>query len=513
MIGRIAGVVIPLFSLNSANDLGRGDFGGLTPMADLTLAMGHRLIQFLPLDETAPGELSPYSAMSVAAIDPSYISLGGLSGIGESALNAGRAANRGQQLDPSRHRAAKLKLLGQAFQYFTTNKSASDQAGTEQFARENADWLPDYALFRALKEKYQWSSWHQWPDGLRRREPAALTAAARELAGVIAFYTWLQFVAHHQWRQIREELAQRGVMLGGDMAFSPGHESAEVWTNQDLFDLQRTVGAPPDAFSATGQRWGLPMPDWRRMRDRGYAFIRMRVRRARQMFDLLRIDHVVGLYRTFSFGLSPDAKGEFYPAEQQAQLGHGEEVIGAIKDEAGAMEIVAEDLGDVPPFVRQSLLRFGIPGYKVMRWEKDWNSPHPRFLRPSEYPEVSLATSGTHDTETLLEWWRELPETERREFVETLQLSDLDWHNSQIDYHGIDAILGSLYAAPSRLALVPIQDVFGWDQRINTPGTLGPANWTWRLPFALEQAGNDRAIADRLKALNAIVQRTNRAPA
>ena len=510
MIGRIAAVLIPLFSLNSAHDLGRGDISGMLPMGTLARAMGFRLIQLLPLDETAPGELSPYSAMSVAAIDPSYLALEGLAGIDEAAIAQARTANREAPRDQLRHRATKLNLLDQAFRHFRDHASADDRGRAEQFAHENADWLAEYALFRALKEKHQWVSWHEWPAGLRSREPAALAGATRELAQPIEFYTWLQFIAHCQWIAMRTELANRGVLLGGDMAFSPGHESAEVWTNQELFDLQRTVGAPPDAFSLTGQRWGLPMPNWPLMHERGYRFIRMRVRRARQLYDLLRIDHVVGLYRTFSFGLTGDATGEFYPPDEPAQLVHGEEVISAIVQEAGEMAIIAEDLGKVPPFVRKSLSRFGIPGYKVMRWEKDWEASHPRYLRPSEYGEVSLATSGTHDTEPLVEWWRELPVKERREFVEELQLEGLDWHIVQLGEQDIDAILRSLYGAPSRYAFIPIQDAFGWDARINTPGTLSEMNWTWRLPFELEKALNDPAIVARVKALKTIAVSSSR---
>jgi len=479
-------------------------------MGELARAMGFRLIQLLPLDETAPGELSPYSAMSVAAIDPSYLALEGLPGIDAAALAQARTANRDAPRDLVRHRATKLNLLNLAFRHFRDHASPDDHSHADQFARENADWLPDYALFRALKEKYHWVSWHQWPDGLENRDPTALAEATKALAEPIEFYIWLQFIAHRQWAAMRSELASRGVLLGGDMAFSPGHESAEVWTNQELFDLQRTVGAPPDAFSLTGQRWGLPMPNWPLMHERGYRFIRMRVRRARQLYDLLRIDHVVGLYRTFSFGLAPDSKGAFYPPDEPTQLIHGEEVISAVVQEAGEMAIIAEDLGTVPPFVRQSLSRFGIPGYKVMRWEKDWKSPHPRYLRPSEYSELSLATSGTHDTEPLIEWWRELPVKERREFVESLQLEGLDWHIVQLHEHDIDAILSSLYAAPSRYAFIPVQDAFGWDARINTPGTLSDTNWTWRLPFELEKALDDPAITARAKALKAIAIRTSR---
>jgi len=479
-------------------------------MGGLARSMGFRLIQLLPLDETAPGELSPYSAMSVAAIDPSYLALEGLGGIDDAAVAQARAAIHDESRDLARYRTTKLNLLDLAFQHFRDNASAADRGASDQFAHDNADWLPDYALFRALKEKYHWSPWQEWPQALQRREPAALADSSRELARPIEFYSWLQFIAHRQWVAARAELARHGVLLGGDMAFSPGHESAEVWTNQELFDLQRTVGAPPDAFTPAGQRWGLPMPNWPRMRERGYAFTRMRVRRARQLFDLLRIDHVVGLYRTFSYGLAADSKGEFYPLDEPAQLGHGEEVIGAIMHEAGNMAIIAEDLGTVPPFVRRSLTGFGIPGYKVMRWEKDWNSPHPRYLRPSEYSEISLATTGTHDTEPLAEWWRELPLDERREFVETLQLQGLDWHAKALDERGLDAILTALYGAPSRYAFLPIQDAFGWDERINTPGTLSNANWTWRLPFQLEQAIATPSIAARAKALKAIAVRTGR---
>src|ERR1700722_17032651 len=157
MIGRIAAVVIPLFSLNSAHDLGRGDISGMLPMGDLARAMGFHLIQLLPLDETAPGELSPYSAMSIAAIDPSYLTLAGLPGIDPAALAKAHAANLDQPLDQLEHRAAKLKFLDQAFQHFRAQASSADRTASEQFGRDNFDWLPDYARFRALKEKYHWA--------------------------------------------------------------------------------------------------------------------------------------------------------------------------------------------------------------------------------------------------------------------------------------------------------------------------------------------------------------------
>src|SRR5260370_19156464 len=156
------------------------------------------------------------------------------------------------------------------------------------------------------------------------------------------------------------------------------------------------------------------MPRWDRIRAGGCELIRMRVRRARELYDLLRIDHVVGLFRTYSFGSIPDAPGEFSPALEADQRRQGEEIIRAILEEAGPMAITAEDLGLIPPFVRKSLKALGVPGYKVIRWEKEnWRKVNERFISPAKYPELSIATTGTHDTDTLTMWWNALPREDR----------------------------------------------------------------------------------------------------
>jgi len=311
---------------------------------------------------------------------------------------------------------------------------------------------------------------------------------------------------------VRMELRRRGVMVGGDLAFSPGRESAEVWTHQDRFDLERSVGAPPDGFSATGQHWGLPMPRWDRMRAGGYELIRMRVRRARELYDLLRIDHVVGLFRTYSFGIDPDAPGELSPALEIEQRRQGEEIIRGILEEAGPMAIIAEDLGVIPPFVRKSLTALGVPGYKVIRWEKEnWGKINERFISPAKYPELSVATTGTHDTDTLTTWWSALPEKERRQLCAALDIERaVEIHRGSPEEEALDAILEALYRAPSRLVLVPIQDLFGWGDRINTPGTVVSGNWSWRLPLPLEQMTQDLEMPARLSTLRAIAERTGR---
>ncbi len=512
MLQRIAGVLIPLFSLRTTDDLGRGETRALVPMADFALAMGHRMIQLLPIDETAPGETSPYSAMSVIAIDPLYISVGDLDGIEGADIEAARAAaGPGDPPDAIKLKTARMALLRKSFGHFAAHGNPDDRRAFEEFEHRNRQWLGDYALFRALKEKFCWSGWASWPDGLNRREPAALTAAGREFAQEISTYAWIQFVAHRQWSEVRTELARRGVLLGGDLAFSPARESAEVWANQQMFDLSRTVGAPPDAFSNDGQRWGLPMPNWTRMRADGFSLIRTRIRHARDLFDLLRIDHVVGLFRTYAFGDDAISPGAFDPLNEADQRAQGEEIIRAIKDEAGPLEIFAEDLGVVPPFVRESLKALAVPGYKVMRWEREWNVAGQPFIAPATYSELSVATTGTHDTDAMAEWWREAGADERIQFVTSLKLEGaLDARRKTLDHRAIDAILGALYAAPSRLTIAPIQDLFGWEERINTPGTVDASNWKWRLPFALDRLRKNLAVVQRCAALRAIASRTHR---
>jgi 4-alpha-glucanotransferase len=366
-------------------------------------------------------------------------------------------------------------------------------------------------LFRALKERFRWREWALWPDGLDRHEPAALKLASRELAGESSFYSHIQFVAHRQWEEVRTEIARRGVLLGGDLAFSPGRESAEVWANQELFDLTRTVGAPPDAFSKDGQRWGLPMPDWARMRALDFSLIRARVRHAREIFDLLRIDHVVGLFRTYGFGIDPLAAGAFDPRAEADQRAQGDNILHVIKQDAKDMAIFAEDLGVVPPFVRTSLTAMGIPGYKVMRWEREWKVSGQPFIDPATYAELSVATTGTHDTDTMLEWWRAAGADERRQFVASLRLDGaIDARQNELDDRAVDAIIESLYMARSRIAIAPVQDLFGWRDRINTPGTMNDANWKWRLPFALDSFADNSKVRQRTATLRAIASRTRR---
>jgi len=511
MLTRSAGILIPLFSIRTRDDFGRGEILGLAPMIDFALSMGHRVVQLLPLDETAPADLSPYSAMSVMAIDPMYISISGLPGVGRVVLARAReAVGKARFVPRAIIRREKLALLERAYRATRARGGRDEGAPLDAFIEANAYWLDDYALFRALKERFRWSSWETWSAPIAQRDPAALALARRELAGPIEMYRYWQFIAHRQWAEMRAYAASRGALIGGDLAFSPCRDSAEVWANRDEFDLSRTVGAPPDGFNPKGQRWGLPLPNWTQMRAQGFKLLRARARHASSLYDLLRIDHVIGLYRTYNFGSDPDATGTFTPVNEEDQRSQGEELIRTIRQEVGATELIAEDLGTVPPWVRGSLTRLGVPGYKVMQWERAWGRADEPFLSPATYPELSLATTGTHDTEPLTVWWRAQQIGEREKFVRSLGLEGKVNPRRMLAEAARDAILAVLYAAPSRLVIVPIQDLFGWSARINRPGTISDANWTYRLPLTLERMRRSRAIQSGVARLREIAVNSGR---
>jgi 4-alpha-glucanotransferase len=372
-------------------------------------------------------------------------------------------------------------------------------------------WLDDYALFLSIAEsRGQWA-WRDWPEALRAREAHALDDARRPLARDVLRHQYLQWIAESQWQDARAHARAHGVSLVGDLPFVVGADSPEVWTRLDEFRLDVSAGVPPDAFSPTGQDWGLPVYRWDVIRESGYAWMRQRGRRMACLYDALRVDHAIGVYRTYG---RPVHGGDpfFTPSDEPGQIAQGEAVLRALGD--SGLELIAEDLGVVPDFLRPSLARLGLPGCKVMRWERDWHAPGAPFLNPPEYPSLSAAMTGTHDTEPLVVWWRELPIDERRVLLAIPALAARGF-DAQADWSIAlrDALIVLAIASGSDEVFLPIQDVFGWPDRVNTPGTVGDENWTWRLPWpaeellsrpeALERSGFLRAAsveAGRLRA-------------
>lgn len=514
---RRSGILIPLFSLASSRGWGIGEIPDISSVARWLESAGQRILQLLPINEMPPGETSPYSALSAMAVDPQFIAVHAVEDFDATGGEQALPEVLRQQLDAAREAAAidyravrdlKQKALRRSYAYFRDRELAS---GTRRasaflaFCEDQAWWLDDYALFRALHAGHGERSWFDWPAPLRTRDPRALAEARASLADDLRFRQYMQWVAADQWGSVRDETS--GVQLFGDLPFMVSCDSADVWARQDEFRLDASVGVPPDAFSATGQDWGLPVYRWDVLAARDFDWLRNRARRNADLFDGYRVDHLVGFYRTF-FRPLDGGEPAFVPEAEDAQRALGERVLSVFREPG--TEIIAEDLGVIPDFVRASLTRLDVPGYRVFRWERQWHEPGHPFRDPLEYPPSSVATSGTHDTEPMTVWWESATEDEREAvlaipFFER-RLTDTDRAaalRGQAPARLLrEAMLELLFASGSDLLLLPIQDVFGWRERINQPATVNDGNWTWKLPWPSDRLVEEpeaMAIASTLR--------------
>jgi 4-alpha-glucanotransferase len=503
---RRAGLLVPLFSCPASTSWGIGEIDDLVPAASWLSGAGMRALQLLPINEMAPGQQSPYSAISAMAIDPIFISLPAVKEFdalgGESALSAADRQSldqlrRAPRVEHATVRRLKYACLRSSFDRFVADEweHDSERAGRlRAFVHEQAWWVDDYSLFRAIHARERERPWTEWPQGLRDRDPSAIDRARGELASDILFFQYLQWIADGQWQNARRHTGD--VKLFGDLPFMVDLDSADVWARPYQFRLDVSIGAPPDAFSADGQDWGTPLYRWDVIAQEDFRWLRERARRCADLFDGYRVDHLVGFYRTY--GRPKDGSAAYFtPAEEPQQLALGEKLLDVFRS-AGA-EIVAEDLGTVPDFVRDSLARLRVPGFKVLRWERHWHTDGQPFRRPADYPATSVAVSGTHDTEPMIVWWEQASDEEKRKVSIALD-ADL----TSAPYETVrDALIEALVASGSDLVLLPIQDVFGWRDRINDPAVVADSNWVYRLPWpidGLDEVPEARAAQQRLRA-------------
>jgi 4-alpha-glucanotransferase len=510
---RSAGILIPLSSMPSAESWGIGEFSDVPRVAEWLQRAGLSVLQLLPLNENARDEFSPYSPLTAMALDPQFISLRDVADFaaigGDESLDPAICrrlihARSADRVDYSCVRTVKEYALRRTFERFLDvewRASSPRAQALERYIADESWWIEDYALFRAIRSTERERECRAWPDPLRRADPGALAAARITLEREVLFCQYLQWIAEGQWQAARR--ASRPVSIFGDFPFLVTGDSADVWKRQDEFLLDATVGAPPDAFSETGQDWGLPPCNWEVMAARGDEWIRQRARRMAALYDGYRVDHLVGFYRTYVRPLA--GKPYFLPGNEPAQLAQGERLM-RIFLESGA-HVVVEDLGNVPTFVRESIARLGLPGYRVLRWARDWDSPGEPFQDPASYPPASVAITGTHDTDTLAEWWESTTPEERASLaclpsVMALSGRPPDFTPIKLNSANRDLLLEALYASASDLLILPIQDVFGWRERINEPGTVNDTNWTFRLPWPVDHLDSEpeaRACAERLR--------------
>lgn len=509
---RLSGVVLPLFSIRSRGDWGIGQITDLPRCAAWCRDAGQRLLQVLPPYELAGGETSPYGARTAFGLDPIYVDLDAVPDLDPATIDealgpegkARRAelrASHAVRYDDVR--VLKGKILGVAFQRFFEREWIRNTPRAEElrrFAGAEASWLEDLALYVALRDAHEGHGWSTWSAPERDRDPQALASLRAAHARRILEVKYGQWLALSQWDQARGKMKALGVELMGDLPFVVGHESADVWARSGQFLGGVSLGAPPDAFAPEGQDWGLPPYDFGAMARDDLAWLRARTRHAARLYDRFRLDHVVGYYRMWI--RRPGQPGTFDPGPEHEQHGRGEWVLRAILEAAGASQVIGEDLGVIPDFVRASLSHLGIPGYRVLPWERD----HEHRLRdPRQFPEVSLATWSTHDTAPITQWWHDFQDYERRDFARAAGFDE----GASVEARD-EALLRFLFQSSSSLTLVLAQELLGARDRINTPGTVGPANWTYRLPQTLEDLVAAPAVRVRMARVKALVEGAGR---
>jgi 4-alpha-glucanotransferase len=448
------GINVPIFSLRTDSDSGIGEYLDLLPVIDWVKKAGMNMIQILPINDMG-NDPSPYNALSAYALSPILLKINGLSG-----------ASYSEKIDyPFVH---KLKS--------NIPRIKKTQA-FHDFVSENP-WLFTYARFKALKEKNGNNKSANW---------TILDTTEDE----ISTYLEQQFLCYQQMKQVKDYADLQGVKLIGDIPILISPDSADVWAHPEWFNLNLCAGAPPDQYSQDGQKWGFPLYDWDAMQKTGFSWWRERVKYASNFFHYYRIDHIVGFYRIWAIPIDKEAReGFFDPNDRNFWIGHGDRLLRMIM-EASPMLPIGEDLGTIPDEVRAHMKELNIPGTKVMRWERYWHGDR-SFIKPEDYPELSLTTVSTHDSTPLRLWWKEGGEDVQayaacKGWSPDAPLSDdqiksilKESHQTKSRFH-VNLLQEYFSAVPELRYEKPEQD------RINIPGTLLPDNWTYRLKPTIEE--------------------------
>lgn len=474
MFKRSSGVLAHVTSLPSPH--GVGTMGKAAyDFVDFLAAARQTYWQVLPLGHTGFGD-SPYQCFSAAAGNPYLIDLDLL--VEDGLLTA--AEVRAGDFEASPDEADFEQLADTRWPLFRKAYRRADdalRAKIDAFREENAAWLPDYALFMALKEeKYHNMPVYLWPDkAVRDRKPAALEKAAAELRDEIDFRIFLQYVFFQQWNALHAYANEKGIQIIGDIPIYVSADSSDVWTHPTLFKLKAdrspklVAGVPPDYYSATGQLWGNPVYDWDAHRAENYAWWIWRMKSNMALFDVVRLDHFRGFaaYWEVKAGSENAIKGRW-------RKGPGMELLRAIEQALGPVRLIAEDLGVQTDEVRELLAESGLPGMKVLifGFTPDEDNEH----LPHNFVPNSIVYTSTHDSQTVCEQIMDIcTEPEKQFAYRYLRTS----HSEAMGWSAIK----SVWASPARIAMTTLQDLLslGADAHMNTPGTIGGKNWRWRV--------------------------------
>ena len=488
---RASGVLLHVSSLPSPygiGDVGPAAFG----VVDRLQAGGQSWWQALPLGPTGYGN-SPYQSLSSFAgngllISPDWAIEEGL--LRPSDCDEGRSLPK-NTVDYNAVIPFKHKLLERAWSSFSSMRRSDLRHDYDQFCLDQAHWLDDYALFRALKARQGGAYYLDWPEEFVRREPAALARARRDLAEPIDQARFTQFVLFRQGKRLREYARAAGIHLIGDLPFFVSPDSSDVWANPEFFLLDEryrprfVAGVPPDYFSPQGQLWGNPIYNWEALKRNGYRWCIDRLRALLFHVDVVRLDHFRGFVAAWHIpgGAKTAESGQWVP-------GPGAEFLDAVRKELGTLPFIAEDLGVITPDVYALRDQFQLPGMRILQFAFDGHADNPYL--PHNYVPNTVVYTGTHDNNTTRGWFEALPEDQKQNV----------WNYLKRPAGKSDEVAWELvrlaWSSSAALAMAPLQDLLnlGAEARMNVPGSV-EGNWRWRFTDEMLSA----QILDRLRGL------------
>ncbi len=484
---RKSGVLLAVSSIPSKYGIGTFSKEAYE-FVDFLVKAGQKVWQILPLGPTGYGD-SPYQSFSTFAGNPYYIDLEAL--IEEGLITKEECdeydfGDNVEYIDYEKIYLSRFKALRTAY----NNSNIANNSDFQKYITDNAYWLDDYALYMAVKNANESKGWNEWDEDIKLRKPEAVARYKEELKEEIEFYQFQQFYFAKQWFALKDYANKKGIEIVGDIPIYVAFDSADAWTNPELFQFDDTctptgvAGCPPDAFSATGQLWGNPLYKWEYHKETGYDWWMKRIGYCYQLYDVVRIDHFRGFdeYYNIPYGDPTAENGKWMP-------GPGYDLFRTMKEKLGDRAVIAEDLGFLTDSVIQLIKDTGYPGMKILQFAFD--SREESDYLPKNYTPNCVVYTGTHDNDTVVGWYNTI-EGPDKEFAKrfvgiTEDESDLHWK-----------FIRTAMASVADLAVIPIQDYLGLgtEARMNVPSTLG-TNWKWRL----KNGACTDELANRMKAL------------
>ncbi len=500
------GICLPLFSLHSATSSGVGEFLDLLPLIKWCKSVGLGIIQLLPLND--PGQdTSPYNAISAFALNPIHLSLHTLPGIENIPDHQEKISHLRHWNRTARVKYSVVRELKKAFlkdYYHALFEDVETTSDYHTFLQQN-EWITAFSLFKALKESHQWTSWEEWPNAHKSPSQSSYEDLLKEYKEEIHYHSFVQYLCYRQFEHVREVAEKEGVLIKGDIPILISRDSADVWAERSNFLLNLAAGAPPDMYAKEGQYWGFPLYDWEWLEKTDYRWWRKRLQIASDLYQLYRIDHIVGFFRIWGIPLGRSAReGAFVPSDEGQWIAHGRKIMEMMLHAAPILPI-GEDLGVVPPSVKKCLSELGICGTRMMRWERRWDTDG-GFIPANEYHPESMTTVSTHDSNTIQLWWRHFPKEARlfcefkkwdyRPFLDKERHREILWdsHHSTSLFH-INLLQEYLALFPELISPNPN------DERINIPGKILETNWTYRFRPSIEQLIEHAELSQMLKNL------------